>query len=480
MTGTPLRESQAVAILWALEHPRSGLFLPMGFGKTRLVIEALDFLDWPRTLVVAPKRVAEDVWTSELPRWAPGVRFSLVAGPPQKRLDALATPAQVYIISRDNLAWLVNDGLKKLRRMLHQKRTPHYEAIIIDELSSFKSRESNRFKALNALTNNASTPADVVWGLTGTPASDSLLDLWPEMYILDKGESLGTSITAFRDKFFEPDNPYKLYPKMVPKDGAEQKIYELMKANCLSMSDSVMEGLIPDITHNRINVNLPHSLLEGPKSYASFMEHAVYGVLGYETVQQKDGTLLKKAVLADWAIPTTGVAALRAKALQYTAGFIYREDHSVEQIHTAKLDTTQEIVENLNGDPLLIFYRFREERDALMKRFKGKARAISERDVIEDWNRGKVPVLLAHPQSAGHGLNLQFGGCNMLWTSMADSQQDFSQSVRRLLRPGQGRPVTVSRLAIPGTWDDLAYENVINKRRVEQDLLKHLEMLGGN
>ena len=159
MTDTPLRESQAVAILWALEHPRSGLFLPMGFGKTRLVIEALDFLDWPRTLVVAPKRVAEDVWTSELPRWAPGVRFSLVAGPPQKRLDALATPAQVYIISRDNLAWLVNDGLKKLRRMLHQKRTPHYEAIIIDELSSFKSRESNRFKALNALTNNANPPA---------------------------------------------------------------------------------------------------------------------------------------------------------------------------------------------------------------------------------------------------------------------------------------------------------------------------------
>ena len=470
----PLRDSQTAALLWALEHPRSGLFLPMGFGKTRVVLEGLRFHEWPRTLVVAPKRVAEDVWPEQIELWTPGVPYSLVAGSPKERVAALTADATVYIIGRDNLAWLVNTGLKEARAALKIRRNKPFEAIIIDELSSFKSWRSERFRALRSLTLNPKTPPPTVWGLTGTPASDNLMDLWAEVYVLDGGASLGTRLGDFRDRFFEPDNPHKPFPKMIPKAGAEQAIYQKLSGTCLSMGTDIMTGLIPEVTYNRVNVTLPRKLRD---EYDTFMQHAVWGILGFETVTQADGTRLRRPILADNAIPTSGAASLRSKALQYTSGFLYNEAREVERIHTAKLDAAEEIVEALDGDPLLIFYRFTAERDALQERLKNKARFMKGPDVVKDWNRGKIPVLLAHPQSAGHGLNLQHGGCQMLWLSMPDSQQDWSQSVRRLLRPGQKRPVTVSRLAVSATWDDLAYDNVMGKMRAEQSLLEHLSTL---
>ena len=470
----PLRDSQAAALLWALEHPRSGLFLPMGFGKTRVVLEGLSFHEWPRTLVVAPKRVAEDVWPEQIEMWTPGVTYSLAAGSAKERVAALAADAAIYIIGRDNLAWLVNQGLKEVRTMLGVRRNKPFEAIIIDELSSFKSHRSARFRALRSLTLNPKTPPHTVWGLTGTPASDNLMDLWAEVYVLDGGDALGKGLTNFRDRFFEPDNPHKPFPKMIPKAGAEQAIYQKLAGTCLSMGTDIMTGLIPEVTYNRINVTLPRKLRD---EYDTFMQHAVWGILGFETITQADGTHLRRPILADNAIPTSGAASLRSKALQYTSGFLYDGAREVQRIHTAKLDAAEEIVESLDGDPLLVFYRFTAERDALKARLRDKAHFMKGPDVVKDWNKGKIPVLLAHPQSAGHGLNLQHGGCQMLWLSMPDSQQDWSQSVRRLLRPGQQRPVTVSRLAVTGTWDDPAYDNVMGKLRVEQALLTHLSAL---
>lgn len=475
MSLPPLRESQAAAVVEMLARPYLGVFLPMGFGKTRATIEALSLSGWPRTLIVATKRIVANVWPQEIDRWADKeLRVSSVVGTAEQRTAALTEEADVYLVSRDNLAWLVKVGIKEARRRMHVRTYPRFEAIVLDELSSYKSPRSSRFKAAKTLTRGRNAP-DIVWGLTGTPASDHLMDLWSEVFLIDGGETLGPTITGFRDRYFEPDNPYKPFPRLIPRDGAERQIFDRLGQSCLSMGSEVLEGLVPELTINEVPVPLEPHMWNGPKGYATFMEHAVYGVLGTKREKRESGTV-EVPVLADWHISTASVASLRAKALQYTAGFIYHEDHTVEFVSNLKLDVVEELVESLNGDPVLIFYRFREELRRLQERFP-EALTVDDKDALDEWNAGRVPILLAHPASAGHGLNLQQGGSQIIFTSVPDSQDQFAQGIGRLHRPGQRNPVMVHVLVTPGTWDPHALHRLQEKRETEDRLLNHLQDL---
>lgn len=463
-------------------HPRGGLFLQMGFGKTRVVIEHLREVGRPRTLVIAPKKVAELVWPTELARWDPQARVSAVVGTPVKRVRALQADADVFIISCDNLVWFVNDGIKA-------SGMAPFEAIVVDELSKFKANVSQRWRALRSLTLSRKAPPKYVWGLTGTPASEHLMDLWAEMFVIDGGVALGKRKGDYRDQYFVPDNPYKPHPKYIlrqplagDKDrrSMQKRIFSRLEKSCISMEAEDLKATLPDLFITPVHVPLPQSLLDGPRGYNAFMREAVWGVLGRTTQRKSDGSTVTRPILADWALPTQSMSELRLKALQFTAGFLYRgaegATRTVEHLHTEKLDMTVSLVEQLQGDPVVIFYRFQEERDRLERALSG-TRHINDPQVIDDWNAGRVPVLLANPKSAGHGLNLQHGGCHQIWTSLPDSQQEWSQGIHRLLRPGQSRPVTVQVLITPGTWDTVAWDSLQQKLRTEQQLLTHLQLV---
>lgn len=465
----PLRPDQADAVMWMMEHPRGGLFLPMGFGKTLTTLTALQLFGQPRTLVVAPPTVAREVWPYEAEKWMPESRLVLVAGSPAKRLKQLSEDADIYVLSNALLIWLLYDALPALGR-----RVAPWRAIVIDELSAFKDRRTERFKALNALTNHRTRPPQFVWGLTGTPASDHLMDIWAEMFILDKGESLGNSITRFRDRYFEPDNPYKPYPKYELRAGARDKIFKRIESRALSLGMNALKNLLPEMLVSPSYVTLPAKLLVGPKGYEEFRKNSVLGVLGLEKRKRGDGSTYTAPILADWAIPATSAAALRAKLMQFTAGFVYRDEGEPEYIHDLKLRRLLAIIEDLNGDPVLIFYRFREELRRIQEALP-EAVHIKEPSAIDRWNRGEIPVLLAHPASAGHGLNLQHGGHNIVWTSVPDSQQLFAQGNHRLYRPGQTHPVSVNVLICPDTWDARAYDALADKASLEQALLEYLD-----
>ena len=477
MTTPPLRDNQLVALMHLIEHPRSAILLPMGFGKTRVTIEALEWFDWPRTLIVGTKEIVEraKVWSVEIEKWATEKpRISLVMGTPAQRIKALAADADVYITSRDNLVWLVKSGTREARKLLHQRSFPPFEAIVLDELSSYKSWNAGRTKAVRSLV-RSSRPPKYVWGLTGTPVSNHYMDLFSEIGLIDGGETFGKSVTAFRDRYFEPDNPYKTFPKLVLKKGAREEIVKKLAGVSLSMGHEELRDLMPPLTVNQIEVPLDPKQIDGPKGYRTFMKNAVYGVLGTK-VERRAGGPVTVPVLADWHISTPSIAALRGKALQFTAGFIYRDNGPVEFVNRNKLDMLAEIVDNLNGDPVLVFYRFREELDRIMKHIPG-AVSIKERGSVERWNAGEISVLVAHPASAGHGLNLQFGGSQIVFTTVPDSQEQFSQAIARLHRPGQDNPVMAHILHTSGTWDDLAYANVMGKRATDQDLLEQLHHL---
>lgn len=470
----PLRPNQLAAVMHMIDNPRQGLFLPMGFGKTRCTIEALEWFGWPRTLIVGTKQIVEKVWPAEIEKWAEETpRVSLIAGTPVRRIAALAADADVYVISRDNLAWMVKDGVREVRKLLAIRSFPPFEAIVLDELSSYKSWRSSRFRAARALIERKGQEPRIVWGLTGTPASDHLMDLFAESYLLDSGETFGRSVTDFRDRYFEPDNPYKPHPKYIPREGAESDIIGKLSGLALSMGHEAMEGLMPPLTISKVEIPMPSQMWDGPKGYRTFMANEVYGVLGYKSEQRETGTV-QVPVLADWHISTNSVAALRAKGLQYTAGFIYREDRTVEHVNTLKLDMLTELIENLDGQPVLVFYRFKEEARRILERLPQTVE-IKEPGAVDRWNDGKIPVLLAHPASAGHGLNLQFGGSHVIFTTIPDSQDQFSQGIARLHRPGQQQPVMAHILHTPGTWDDLAFSMVMNKRDTDARVLSHLE-----
>lgn len=398
------------------------LMLDMGLGKTVITLTALwqlalDSFDVSRVLVIAPKRVAEDTWPKELAKWEhlTGLTSSLVLGSAVERKAALQRKAFLYIINRENVAWLVKN---------------HYwdfDMVVIDELSSFKSNKAERFKAMKKVRPMVTR----IVGLTGTPAPNTLLDLWSQMYLMDMGQRLGRFIGGFRDRFFLPDKRNReIIYSYKPREGAEDAIYALISDICISMKAADYLDM-PERIDNRIEVSM------SPK------ERKLYDDF------QKDMVLS----IGDEELDAVNAAALSNKLLQMANGAVYGEDKKIIPIHDRKLDALEDLVEAANGKPLLVAYWYKHDLQRIKARFKN-ARCIDTAKDIDDWNAGKIPLALIHPASAGHGLNLQDGGCTIVWFGLTWSLELYQQLNARLWRQGQKHTVVIHHIVTKGTHDE--------------------------
>lgn len=427
MNESNLHGYQRAAVEHIISHPYSGLFLDMGLGKTVSTLTAVnrlmnEYLEVAKVLVIAPKRVAEDTWTTECAKWEHlrHLRVSKVLGTERQRKAALREDADLYVINRENVVWLVAQ---------YQGAWP-YDMVIIDELSSFKSAKAARFKALRQVR----PMTERVVGLTGTPAPNGLIDLWPQLYLLDMGERLEKTITAYRSKYFRPGRTngqvvfdYKL------NAGSDEMIYKKISDICISMKAKDYLSL-PDLIEVPQDIHLPPAK---KKQYDEFEKEQVLSL-------QDEGD-----------ISAVSAAALSNKLSQYANGAIYDEDKQVHELHEVKLDALEEIVEAANGQPVLVFYAFKHDAARILKRLKGYgAKQIDGAEDIAAWNRGEIPVMLAHPASAGHGLNLQKGGHIMVWFSLPWSLELYMQANARLHRQGQSQPVRSYKLIAKGTIDE--------------------------
>lgn len=395
--------------------------------------------------MVAPKRVTEQVWAQEADTWRPDLKVSVVAGTPKQRARALSEPADVYAISRDNLA----DALEFAQLGM-------FRTLILDELSSFKAPRTKRTKAALKLRAHVR----FVWGLTGTPTPNGYMDLWPQIKILDGGQTLGRTLTAYRDRFFTPGRQLAsgVITEWLLRPGADKTINKLLEPMCLSMSTLGRVDL-PPVTYNNVAVALP------PRAMNL-----------YRTMKKE---ALLDLTLDGGAVHTAGTAAVKtAKLSQLAAGFLYPDDResgeAVAEVHAGKLSALTEIVEG-TGSPILVMYRFTHERDMVRKAFGPLAHTVDEPDVLDAWNAGKIPVLLAHPASVGHGLNLQHGGHTMVWLTLPWSTEEYQQANKRLARQGQKHPVVIHHLLADNTVDRAILDALGQKISTQDALLKHLE-----
>lgn len=416
------------------------LMLDMGLGKTVITLTALwqlalDSFDVSRVLVIAPKRVAEDTWPKELAKWEhlTGLTFSLVLGSAAERKAALQRKAFLYIINRENVAWLVKN---------------HYwdfDMVVIDELSSFKSNKAERFKAMKKVRPTVTR----IVGLTGTPAPNTLLDLWPQMYLMDMGQRLGRFIGGFRDRFFLPDKRNReIIYSYKPREGAEDAIYALISDICISMKAADYLDM-PERIDNRIEV------------FMSPKERKLYDDF------QKDMVLS----IGDEQLDAANAAALSNKLLQMANGAVYGEDKKVLPIHDRKLDALEDLVEAANGKPLLVAYWYKHDLQRIKVRLKN-ARCIDTAKDIDDWNAGQIPLALIHPASAGHGLNLQDGGCTIVWFGLTWSLELYQQLNARLWRQGQKHTVVIHHIITKGTHDEDVMRALENKDTRQSALIE--------
>ena len=435
---------QQFAIDKLLELPAVGLFMDMGMGKTVCTLTALwvlryDYFDISKVLVIAPLRVADTTWSDEMNKWdhLKGLRLSKVLGTEQQRLNALAVAADLYIINRENVSWLVEQ---------YKKHWP-FDMVVIDELSSFKSPKSNRFKDLRKVLPYIKR----IVGLTGTPAPNSLMDLWPQLYLLDKGERLGRTLTAYRERYFEPDkrNQHIVYSYKLKSFAAEQ-IQEKISDICISLSAK--------------------DYLELPER----IDNIVKVKLGYEAMEKyKELEREKLLELKDKEITAATAAVVVGKLLQMANGGIYDEDGEVHYIHKFKLQALEEIIADTGDKPVLVFYNYKHDFEALMQHFKKlKPRKLDKAEDIKDWNEGKIRMLLAHPASVGHGLNLQAGGNIIIWYGLTWSLELYQQANARLYRQGQTNAVIIHHLVAEDTVDEHVMEVLKNKDKGQSTLLE--------
>jgi SNF2 family DNA or RNA helicase len=446
--GWKLRDYQELSRDYLRERDRGALFLDMGLGKTASCYAALEPRHLP-ALVVAPKRVAESVWPLEAAIWRPDLTVAVAKGQPAARLRELGREdADVVVIGRDNL----RDALKVNRRR-------KFKTLIIDELSGYKARSSIRWKTAKAIIKRASIGH--VWGLTGTPSPNGYGDLWSQIYLLDGGERLGKTLTEYRRRWFTPGlrlpNGVIASWDLVP--GAAAQIDKAIEDICLAMgTDGRIE--LPPVTENHVQIELP---MEAKRIYRDMKRDMVANldILGGEVHTAKNA------------------AVLTSKLSQISAGFLYVDDADIRDraytvIHHEKGKAVEEILEADRVGGVLIFYRFVPERDALLKRLGDQAHTIDEPGVIEAWNDGDIPVLLAHPASAGHGLNLQYGGHTIVWTTPDWDLELWQQANKRLARSGQEHPVVI-HVIMGGKIDHLVRASLDDKDVVQGALLEHLE-----
>jgi len=402
-----------------------------------------DRFEVSRVLVVAPLRVAEDTWSREADKWdhLKDLRISKVLGSAADRVSALHADADVYVTNRENVSWLV-------KFYIQQKKGWPFDMLVIDELSSFKSSQAQRFKALKKVR----AVTDRVVGLTGTPAGNSLMDLWAEMYLLDRGDRLGPTLTSYRSNYFRPGygNGVVVY-KWEARHGAMQEITKRISDITMSMTAGDYIDL-PDQIDSTIEISLSDKAM------------AAYKDMEREALLQLDGT----------EITALNAAALTSKLLQIASGFIYDEDHEIKRIHTEKTDALDEIIEASDG-PVIVFYTFTADRDHLLEHYKGRAKLLKTDEDIEQWNEGKTDILLAHPASVGYGLNLQDGGHIIVWYGLTWSLEQYSQANARLHRQGQTKPVLVYQLIAKGTADEDVSANLKRKDRTQNALIEVLK-----
>ncbi len=441
---------QSFATNFIESHPISAVLLDMGLGKTVITLTALldlclDTFEVQKILVIAPLRVARDTWGAEIKKWdhLKGFTYSVAVGSETERKAALMQRVNIYIINRENVSWLVESSNLPF----------DYDMIVIDELSSFKSHQAKRFKSLMRIRPTVKR----IVGLTGTPSSNGLMDLWAEYKILDMGKRLGRFITHYRDEFFTPDkrNGQVIF-SYKPKDGAEDEIYRRISGITISMKCTDYLKM-PECVMNEVKVQL------------SDTERKVYDTLKHDLVISLNGV----------EIDAGNSAALSNKLSQMANGAVYTEDKQVIEIHNRKIQALEDLIEAANGKPVLIGYWFRHDLERIKKHFK--VREIKSSKDIADWNNGNIPIAVIHPASAGHGLNLQAGGSTLIWFGLTWSLELYQQTIARLWRQGQtADTVVIHHIITEGTIDNLIMKALVKKDQSQTALIEAVKaQIGG-
>lgn len=431
---------QQYAIQHIETHKEAALFLDMGLGKTVIALSAIwdlafDFFEVSKVLVVAPLRVARDTWPAEIEKWEhlKYMTYSVVVGTEEERKQALLKQALVYIINRENVDWLVSKSGVPFR----------FDMVVIDELSSFKSHTSKRFKSLLKVRPRIKR----IVGLTGTPSGNGLMDLWAEFRLLDMGKRLGRYISHYREAFFEPDKRNQMMVfSYKPRPGAAKEIYQLIGDMTISMKS--LDFLpMPKLIMNEVHVKL------------SPAERKVYDELRKKMALSIEGK----------EIDAANAAALSGKLLQMANGAVYDDNHKPIRIHDRKLDALEDLVEAANGKPILIAYWFKHDLARMKERLS--IREIRSSKDITDWNEGKIPVAAIHPASAGHGLNLQAGGSVLIWFGLTWSLELYQQTNARLWRQGQKHTVIIEHIVTEGTIDEQVMRALQSKNKTQEALI---------
>lgn len=435
-----------------LEIKKLGLFLDMGLGKTVTTLTAIRELKCNRfqvrkVLVIAPKKVAEGTWTKEKDKWEHTklLRVSPVLGSVAKRIRALNTPADIYIINRENVVWLVD----------YYRNAWPFDMVVVDESSSFKSHSAKRFKALASVGGHIERMVE----LTGTPSPNGLNDLWSQIFLLDGGERLGKRYSQFRERYFQPDKRGAdgMVYSYEAKPGSEQSILNQISDICISMkAEDYLQ--LPDITYHEIPVELD------AKSAKAYHE------------------LERKMVLElpedDTDISVTSAAALSNKLLQLANGALYDEGHHIHEIHSCKLDAFMELIESLQGKPALVFYNYQHDRERILKALSGTSLRVRELKTTkdeDDWNGQRIDILLTHPASSAYGLNLQQGGNHVIWFGLTWNYELYTQANKRLHRQGQQEKVIIHHLVCTGTRDEDVMQALSRKEDVQNWVMASLK-----
>lgn len=437
---------QTYATHYIEENPVSAILLDMGLGKTSITLTALnnlmfDFFDVHKVLVIAPLRVARNTWSAEIEKWEhlKGLKYSIAVGTESERLSALRADADIYIINRENVQWLIEDS-----------GTPfNFDMVVIDELSSFKNHQAKRFKSLMKVRAKVKR----VVGLTGTPSSNGLMDLWAEFRLLDMGQRLGRFIGQFITAYFKPDkiNGAIVY-SYKPLPQAEKQIYNKISDITISMKATD-------------HLKMPELISSNYTVYLSEDEIIRYAELKEELV----------LLLPDGEITAANAASLSGKLCQMANGAIYADDETVLHIHDKKLDALEDIIESANGKPILVAYWYKHDLDRISKRLDKLKIIYSKLDTdasIKKWNNGELSVALIHPASAGHGLNLQSGGSTLVWFGLTWSLELYQQTIARLWRQGQSaNTVVIQHIVTAGTIDERILKALAQKDSTQSALI---------
>ena len=437
-------EYQTYATDFILTHPISAILIQMGLGKSVITLNAiydlcLDSFYIRKVLVIAPLRVCSGVWPAEIQKWdhLEGLTYSLAIGTEAERKAALMQSADIHIINRENVQWLIEESGLPF----------DYDMVVIDELSSFKSYQAKRFKSLMKVR----PLVQRIVGLTGTPSSNGLMDLWAEFKVLDMGKRLGRFITHYRDEFFQPDkrNGMQVF-SYKPKPGAEDEIYRRISDITISMKSTDY-------------LQMPECLMNEARVTLSDNERKDYDTLRKELV----------LTLGDEEIDAVNAAALSGKLCQMANGAVYSEDKRSIHLHDRKLDMLEDLIEGANGKPVLVAYWYKHDLERIRKRFK--VREIKTTGDIDDWNAGAIPVGLIHPASAGHGLNLQAGGATLIWFGLTWSLELYQQTNARLWRQGQKETVVIHHIITRGTIDEKIMKALKSKEGTQSALIEALK-----